>query len=68
MNETIIKELKAKKLEFLGETLLRCLNKEPKLSLKEIAMVIGFEVGPGLEEFLKEYKKEIKAWLSFLIW
>lgn len=60
MDEQNIEEIKNRKMIFLGETILRCLNNEPQLSLEEIAIVIGFQVGSGLEKFLKEYKKETK--------
>lgn len=50
---------KADKQFFLAETLKRCLIREPRLSLQEIAVVIAEEI-PVITEFLKEYKKELK--------
>ncbi len=53
-------ELKEKKKEFLSETLLRCIQKEPTLSLSEIADIVAFQVGKDLTEFLKKYKIRLK--------
>lgn len=47
-----------KKAELLGRVLRYC-QKEPELSLKEIAAIIAFEIG-DIEKFLKEFKKELK--------
>ncbi len=52
-------ELKEKKASFLAETIDRCLKREPKLTIKELAEVIFMELGDDLMPFLKEYKKEL---------
>ena len=52
-------ELHLKKQEFLAQTLWRCLNRPPELSLEEVAVVIAEEIG-DISDFLKKYKKQRK--------
>ena len=52
-------EKKLQKQEYLAEVLHRCENREPTLSLDEIAEVIAEQVS-DLTEFLKKYKKQLK--------
>jgi hypothetical protein len=54
-----LKEKREQKAEFLRETIDRCLKREPKLTIKELAGVIAMELGDDLMPFLKEYKKEL---------
>ena len=56
INEQIIE----KKMEKLTEALLDCVNAEPVIELETIGMIIAFNLGEGLEELLKGYKKELK--------
>ena len=52
-------EQKLRKMNFLHETIERCLKREPVLSEKEIAQIIVWEMG-DISKLLKEIKKEIK--------
>jgi len=47
-------------MEFLAETLHRCLNREPKLTLEDIAIVLAEEL-EDIGEFLKKYKKQLRS-------
>ena len=56
MNKMITPEQKA---EYLREVIQRCLYREPRLSEKDIAIIVALEV-EDLDKFIKEYKKESK--------
>jgi len=58
-----IEEQKLKRQEYLHSVIERYMKTEPKLTEKEIAMVLVWEIG-DITNLLKETKKEIRKELG----